>query len=82
MNKQDVIDYFGTAKAVAQVMDCTTANVYLWPDEIVWERQCAIEMLTNGKLKADRNIVGIKLEMAKIIRKRAEGIEAAKAAGL
>lgn len=52
MKKQDVINHFGSVKAVADALGITVQSVYEWPEDIPLGRQYQIELLTKGKLKA------------------------------
>jgi DNA-binding transcriptional regulator YdaS (Cro superfamily) len=54
MSKQEAILYFGTQAALARALGIHRAAVNAWGDAIPEGRQYQIEVLTAGKLKADR----------------------------
>lgn len=54
MKKSDAIKHFGTQTALARALGIGKASVGQW-DEIPLDRQCQIEILTAGALKADRH---------------------------
>lgn len=56
MRKSDVIDYFGSITAVAEALEITTQYVSMWPEVVPRSRQWQIEVLTGGKLKAQRKL--------------------------
>ena len=53
MQKADVILYFGSKAKVARFLGITKASVTQWADDIppLWAHR--LDLLTNGKLKAD-----------------------------
>jgi DNA-binding transcriptional regulator YdaS (Cro superfamily) len=53
MNKQDIVNHFGSERKVAKALDISQASVNAWkvvPDR----RQLQIERLTKKALKADK----------------------------
>lgn len=50
MRKQDVLDRFGGAAAVAAALGITRSAVYQWGDEVPLLSALHIERLTNGEL--------------------------------
>ena len=53
MTKQEAVEYFGTATALAAALGCANSTVSEWvtiPDG----RQYQLELATNGVLKADK----------------------------
>lgn len=55
MRKSEVIEYFGSVTAVAYALELTTQAVSMWPETVPRNRQWQIDVLTNGKLKAQRS---------------------------
>lgn len=58
MTKDDAIKHFGSLAAVGRALGVGRAAVCAW-DEIPIGRQCQLEVLTGGTLKADRDKLGI-----------------------
>lgn len=55
MTGQDVIDYYKGAPKAAKALNVTRQSVYDWRKfGISYERQCAIQIATRGRLKADK----------------------------
>ena len=54
MTKREAIEYFGTAAAVGRALGIGRAAVGAW-DEIPIDRQCQLEIVTGGAIKADRD---------------------------
>lgn len=54
MNKKDAINHFGSAAKLARALGLTRAAITLWPERIPIGRQYQIEVVTQGKLVADR----------------------------
>lgn len=52
MKKQDLIEHFGNVRLVAEAVGCTPGAVSQWPEDISIPRQCHIEILTGGVLRA------------------------------
>ena len=53
MHYKDVVKHFGGVTAAARELGMTRMGVYLWQTKIIpYGRQCQIELLTGGKLKA------------------------------
>ena len=53
MNKQAAVDYFGSARALAKALNISEGAVSQW-ETIPLLRQYQLEVLTSGKLVADR----------------------------
>lgn len=51
----DVLEHFKTQAALARALGIGRASVNGWGGVIPLDRQCQIEVITNGKLKADRS---------------------------
>jgi len=56
MKKQDAVSYFGSQAALARALGIGKASVGQWRD-VPLDRQCQIEIITDGKLKADRHLL-------------------------
>ena len=54
MTKQQAIEHFGSGAALARALHVTRGAVSNWGDEIPLGRQYEIEVLTEGKLRAER----------------------------
>lgn len=54
MTKQQAIIFFGSAAQLARALGITRGAVSLWQESLPIGRQCQIEVLTGGALKADR----------------------------
>lgn len=54
MRKSDVIEHFGSVTAAAKALELTTQAVSMWPETVPRKCQWQIDVLTNGKLKAQR----------------------------
>lgn len=52
MRKQDVIEHFGSQRAIAEALDISEQAVSAWEDEIPEGRQFQIQIITGGKLVA------------------------------
>jgi len=59
MTPQDLLDQFGTQKAVAEFFNCSTSTVNEWfaNDEIPAGRQYEAQVRTAGRLMADSSKV-------------------------
>ena len=55
MKTKEAIQHFGTAAELARSLDIFPAAVYQWGEYPPLGRQCEIEILTNGELRADRS---------------------------
>lgn len=56
MKFQEVIDYFGSKAAISRAMRVTPGLISKWEDvPMLW--QCYFEVLTEGKLKVDPDIL-------------------------
>lgn len=54
MRKKDVVEHFGTQKAVAEALGLTEAAISAWDeDEIPRGRAFELQVLTGGKLRVD-----------------------------
>ena len=51
MQKKDVLEKYGSVKAVAQALGITVGAVYLWPERIPERAAARLHRLTNGRLK-------------------------------
>jgi transcriptional repressor of cell division inhibition gene dicB len=56
MTKTDAIKFFGSSSNLAKALGVTKQAVSRWPDDIPDGRQFQIEVITDGKLKADRKV--------------------------
>lgn len=54
MRKKDVIEHFGSQKAVADALDISEQAVSNWDDEIPRGRAFELQVLTGGKLQVER----------------------------
>ncbi len=54
MRTQDVIDFFGGRQQLADALGITRTASYEWGDTVPELRQYQIEILTRGKLRAER----------------------------
>jgi len=55
MNIEAVIKHFGSVKAAATALDVYPQVIYQWKQNgIPMLRQCQIQVLTNGRLMADK----------------------------
>lgn len=54
MTTQECIDYFGSRKKLADALNLWPQGVYSWGERPPIARQYQIEVVTEGKLKADR----------------------------
>ncbi len=63
MTKQEAIAFYGTQKALALALNCTREAVAMWK-EVPWSRQCELELLSKGKLKADPDVMQGRLAIA------------------
>ena len=53
MRKQDVIEHFGSQRAIAEALDISEQAVSAWDDEIPEGRQFQLQVITGGKLQAN-----------------------------
>lgn len=63
MTKQEAIAFFGAQKALAMALNCSREAITMW-DIVPWSRQCELEILSRGKLKADPAIMQGRLAIA------------------
>jgi len=54
MNIQKAIEFFGSKSELSRALGITPQALTYWGDEIPHVRQFQIEVLTKGKLKADK----------------------------
>lgn len=54
MDLDKVIDHFGNVANLSNQLGISTQAIYDWKGKVPDLRQWQIEVLTNGKLKADR----------------------------
>ena len=61
MTPKQVIKHFGTVRITAEALSVTTQNIYNWLalETIPRGAQCELEVITRGKLKADRKLVKV-----------------------
>lgn len=59
MNTSQAVAHFGGVKKLADALGIGRAAVYQWGDEPPIDRQCQIEVMTSGALKADRQKVRV-----------------------
>lgn len=55
MTKQEAIDYYGGAPALATALNVSRQAIYQW-ESVPDLQQLRLEKITGGKLKADKNI--------------------------
>lgn len=53
MNKQTVINFFGTQIAVARALGLAKSTISEWPDPIPEGQAWKLQVLTGGKLQVD-----------------------------
>lgn len=72
MKAQDAIDFFGTQEALAEKLGIKQPSIAGWlkSGDVPELRQLQLEVLTNGKLKADSGILPAK----KPKRKQAQAV--------
>lgn len=54
MLKQEAIEHFGSQANLARALGVSRSAISQWPDEVPEGRDYQIEILTKGKLKANR----------------------------
>jgi DNA-binding transcriptional regulator YdaS (Cro superfamily) len=53
MTYDQLIKHYGTQAAAAQALGLSQPSVWAWKDRTIpYDRQCQIQVATNGKLKA------------------------------
>jgi DNA-binding transcriptional regulator YdaS (Cro superfamily) len=57
MRTSDVVEHFGTQKAIADALGIKPPSVSDWGEFVPPLRQLQIEALTGGKLRADASIL-------------------------
>lgn len=60
MKTKDAIQHFGSVKALASALNISKQAVYKWGEFVDPLRQFQIEVLTRGKIKADRDFGRVK----------------------
>ena len=55
MKTKDAQEYYGSRRKLAEALGVTVAAVSLWGDTVPELRQYQLEVLTRGKLKAQRH---------------------------
>ncbi|MDM5064021.1 Cro/CI family transcriptional regulator [Aeromonas salmonicida] len=55
MKKQDAIEHFGGANKLAQALGCRPQAISQWGNDVPKGRAYQIEVLTDGKLKANQS---------------------------
>lgn len=53
MNMTDAVGHFKTKTRLAQALGISPSAVSMWGDAIPHVRQCQIQVITKGRLKAD-----------------------------
>ncbi|WP_312288824.1 Cro/CI family transcriptional regulator [Stutzerimonas nitrititolerans] len=56
MKTQDVADYFGSKKKLADALGIRPSAVTMWGETIPESRQYQIQVLSKGKFKAGRKV--------------------------
>ena len=59
MLTKDAIDHFGSQTALAEALGIRQASVAGWGKTVPPLRQLQIQVLTNGKLRADKTILPV-----------------------
>lgn len=54
MNKAELAEYYGSMTNAGKAIGRSKGSVSVWTDPPRFEIQCTFEILTGGKLKADR----------------------------
>lgn len=55
MKTQEAINYYGSLRKLAKVLDVWPQLIYKWGETPPMGRQYELEVRTNGELKADRS---------------------------
>lgn len=53
MTKQEAIKFFGNGAKLAKQVGVKPEAIYQWGEYPPYPRQCQIQIITNGKLKAE-----------------------------
>lgn len=53
MNMTDAVRHYKTKTKLAKALGISPGAVSMWGEEIPYGRQCEIQVLTKGRLKAD-----------------------------
>lgn len=53
MKKADAIEFFGSGVEMAKKLGVTKSAVSQWGEELDYPRQCQIQVISKGKLKAE-----------------------------
>lgn len=56
MTTKQAIEFFGGARALAAALGVSTQSIYQWGERPPRQRQCEIQVLTNGALRADLGV--------------------------
>lgn len=56
MKTQEAIDFFGSVKELAKALNIWPHVIYRWGKTPPMARQYELEVKTNGKLRADRDV--------------------------
>ncbi|WP_315809433.1 Cro/CI family transcriptional regulator [Pseudomonas sp. C9-3] len=57
MNMTDAVGHFKTKTKLAKALGISPSAVSMWGESIPHVRQCQIQVITKGRLKADANPV-------------------------
>lgn len=57
MKKSDVLKHYGSVTEAADKLDRSKGAVSQWPEDLPFEIQCYIEVMSGGALKAEKNEV-------------------------
>lgn len=55
MKKSDVLAHYGSVKNASEKLGRGKSAISQWPEDLPFEIQCYIEVMSGGELKADRN---------------------------
>ena len=53
MKTKDAIKHYGGVVHLASALNVSVKTIYNWMDEMPYYRQCEIEVLTGGQLRAE-----------------------------
>ena len=56
MLKSDAIEYFGSTRSLAEILDVSTQAIYNWGDEVPEMQAYKLQVLTEGKLTAEEQL--------------------------
>tara|TARA_Y100000593_G_C4102192_1_gene233800 strand:- start:127 stop:312 length:186 start_codon:yes stop_codon:yes gene_type:complete len=57
MTKTEVIEHYGGVTKAANALGVTKGAVSLWSEDLPAKIQCLIEVVSKGKLKADKSLL-------------------------